>query len=269
MAKELTAERRRRAWVTPEAGEAGRKTGIARANARALALAPLIAEIQTDGVTRPHAIAVALTHRGVPTALGHRSWTGNTVRQVLDRLARLAPSARAEIAVAPKPKRAVKSLIDTNETTLPKVNATTGASQVRLRGKPTAIGIVCQTLSQMRMEGASLHESRAVLAKMVAARNGTTLGDRSWDKTTILQHIRKWLRENPDPNDYRIALTLKEAARKSGIKREMLDIAISCGVLSAHRCGARTLVLQSDLERFVARLGSGARPSIDVAESEA
>ena len=82
--------------VTPRrrAGAAGRKTGIARANARALALAPIIAEIQADGVTRPHAIAAALTDRGVPTALGHRFWTSTQVRQVLDRLARLAPSSR-------------------------------------------------------------------------------------------------------------------------------------------------------------------------------
>ena len=38
----------RRAGATPEAAQAGRKTGIMRANARALALAPIIAEIQAQ-----------------------------------------------------------------------------------------------------------------------------------------------------------------------------------------------------------------------------
>jgi hypothetical protein len=50
---------------------------------------------------------------------------------------------------------------------------------------------------------------------------------------TLLKHVNKWLRENPDPNDYRVALTLKEAARESSIKRAMLDIAIDRGALRA------------------------------------
>jgi hypothetical protein len=86
---------------------------------------------------------------------------------------------------------------------------------------------------------------------MVAARNKRALGDRNWDQTTIVKHVRDWLRDNPNPNDYRVALTLKEAARESGVKRALLDIAIGHGTLRAHNCGARTLVLQSDLQRFV------------------
>jgi hypothetical protein len=104
---------------------------------------------------------------------------------------------------------------------------------------------------QIRTEGSSLRESYALLAKMVAARNNRALGDRSWNETTIVKHVRKWLRENPDPNDYRVALTLKEAARESGVKRTLLDIAVGRGTLRAHKCGARTLILQSDLQRFV------------------
>jgi hypothetical protein len=64
------------------------------------------------------------------------------------------------------------------------------------------------------------------------------------------------LRQNPDPNDYRVALTLKEAALESGVKRTLLDIAIARGTLHAYKCGARTLVLQSDLQRFVTQFSS-------------
>jgi excisionase family DNA binding protein len=242
---------RRRACAPPEAGEAGRKTSIARANARALALAPVIAEIQANGVTRPHAIAMALTHRGVPTVVGHRFWSSGQVRKVLDRLAWLAPSVSAEITVVPNPKRAVIF----SETTSAKIaGKVIISSQASRRGRPTASGIVGQILSQMRMEGASLCEPPTVLTKMVAARNGCALGDRSWDKTTILKHVGNWLHENPDPNDYRIVLTLKEAARDSGIKRALLAIAIGQGTLPAYRYRGRTLIPKSDLQRFVARL---------------
>jgi hypothetical protein len=60
-----------------------------------------------------------------------------------------------------------------------------------------------------------------------------------------VKHVREWLRENPDPNDYRVALTLREAARESRVNRALLDIAIGPGTLRAHKCGARTLILQS------------------------
>jgi excisionase family DNA binding protein len=106
----------------------------------------------------------------------------------------------------------------------------------------------------MRAEGASLHEPHALIAKMVAARNKRALGDRGWNETTIVRHVREWLRGSPDPNDYRVALTLKEAARESGVKRALLDIAIDRGTLRAHKCGARTLILHSDLQRFVTQL---------------
>jgi hypothetical protein len=112
-------------------------------------------------------------------------------------------------------------------------------------------------MTQMRTEGAALHESHRLLAKTIAARYGRDLGDRSWGEASIQNHVSKWLRENPDPNDYRVALTLKEAARESGVKRALLDIAISRGTLRAHKCTARTMILQTDLQRFVAGFFDG------------
>jgi hypothetical protein len=34
----------------------------------------------------------------------------------------------------------------------------------------------------------------------------------------------------------------------------LLDIALARGILRAHKCGARTLILHSDLQRFVTQL---------------
>jgi hypothetical protein len=262
MSKGPPATPRRRAQATPEAAEAGRKTGIMRANARALALAPIIAEIQAHGVTRPHAIAAALTDRGVPTALGCRFWTSSRVREVLDRLDRLGPlkSGSTQSSTSPRPERAVKPLADNSGTILSKTaGKITTFSQARRRGRPTAREIVGQTLTHMRAEGASLREPHALVAKMVAASNNRALGDRSWNETTIVKHVREWMRGNPEPNDYRVALTLKEAARESGVKRTLLDIAIARGTLRAHKCGARTLILHSDLQRFVTQFSRDRR----------
>jgi hypothetical protein len=254
MSKGVPATSRRKPWAPPEVGEAGRKTQTARANARALTLAPIIAEIQANDITRPHAIAAALTDRGVPTARGYRFWRGKDVRVVLDRLARLgSSSASAQSPTGPRPEPAAKPLIEISRTILSNAGKVVTLSKARLRGRPTAREIVGQTLTQMRAEGSSLREPHARLAKMVAARNNRALGDRNWHEITIVNHVSKWLRENPDANDYRVALTLKEAARESRVKRALLDIAIERGMLRAHRCGARTLILQSDLQRFVAQ----------------
>jgi excisionase family DNA binding protein len=241
---------------------AGRKTQVAQANARALTLAPIIAEIQAHDITRPHAIAAALTDRGVPTAQGHRFWRSKDVRRVLERLAQLAPPSAAgtQSPTGPRPEQSAKPVIDISGTIF---SNTAGkvitSSQERRRGRPTAREIVGEILTQMRREGSPLHEPHRVLAKMVAARNNCALGDRSWHEPTIVKHVSKWLSENPDDaNDYRVALTLKEAARVSGVKRALLDIAIDRGTLRAHRCGARTLILHSDLQRFVTQF-SGSR----------
>jgi hypothetical protein len=235
---------------------------IMRANARALALAPIIAEIQAHGVTKPHAIAAALTDRGVPTALGCRFWTSGQVRAVLDRLERLGPpkSASAQSSTSPRPERVVKPLIDISETILSNTaGKVINFSQARRRGRPTAREIVGQILTHMRADGSSLREPHVLLVRVVAARSNRAFGDQSWNEATILRHIRTWLRQNPDPNDYRVALTLKEAARESGVKRTLLDIAIGRGTLQAHKCGARRLILQSDLQRFVMQFSASRR----------
>jgi hypothetical protein len=127
----------------------------------------------------------------------------------------------------------------------------TASSKRRRRGRRSAWEIVGQTLMHMRSEGLSLSEPHTQIAKSVAARNKRVLNDRNWNESTIARHVSKWLRENPDANDYRVALTLQEAARASGLKRALLYIAIGRGTLRAHKCGARALILQSDLRRFL------------------
>ena len=53
---------------------------------------------------------------------------------------------------------------------------------------------------------------------------------------------------------YKLAFTIKEAARASGLSRSFLYIAIGQGVLQARKCGARTLILDTDLRRFLRTL---------------
>jgi hypothetical protein len=74
----------------PEARAAGRKVGIQRADARAIALAPVIADIKASGITTPYAVAAELVRRGIPTARGHRFWGSRQVHDLLTRLDRLA-----------------------------------------------------------------------------------------------------------------------------------------------------------------------------------
>jgi hypothetical protein len=76
--------------ATPQAREAARRACAALADARAAALAPVIAEIRASGITAPYAIAAALTARRIPTARGHRLWGAQTVSGLLNRLDRLA-----------------------------------------------------------------------------------------------------------------------------------------------------------------------------------
>ena len=78
------------AGATPEAREAACRASVARADARAAAFAPVIAEIRASGITTPYAIAAALTERGIPTARGHRFWVAGPVRNLLARLDRLS-----------------------------------------------------------------------------------------------------------------------------------------------------------------------------------
>jgi hypothetical protein len=69
-------------------GEAGRKVLIARADARASQLAPIVAEIRRGGITSWYGIAMELNKRGIPTATGRGIWEPGRVRRVMERLKR-------------------------------------------------------------------------------------------------------------------------------------------------------------------------------------
>jgi hypothetical protein len=49
----------------------------------------------------------------------------------------------------------------------------------------------------------------------------------------------------------KVAFTIKEAARASGLSRSLLYLAIGRGALHARKCGARTVILESDLRQFL------------------
>ena len=70
-------------------GEAGRKSHIARANARALLLAPIGADIRASGISSWYGITMELNKRGVPTATGRGIWEQGQVRRVMERAARI------------------------------------------------------------------------------------------------------------------------------------------------------------------------------------
>ncbi len=67
-------------------GEAGRKVAIARADARASQLAPIVAELRRSGITSWYGIAAELNRRGVPTATGRGIWEPGQVRRVMERI---------------------------------------------------------------------------------------------------------------------------------------------------------------------------------------
>jgi hypothetical protein len=53
---------------------------------------------------------------------------------------------------------------------------------------------------------------------------------------------------------HKVAFTIKEAARASGLSRSLLYLAIGRGELHARKCGARTLILDSHLRKFLRSL---------------
>jgi hypothetical protein len=55
----------------------------------------------------------------------------------------------------------------------------------------------------------------------------------------------------------KLAYSIREAVRASGISRSALYLAIGRGALVAKKCGARTLILDSDLRRFLRSCSSG------------
>jgi hypothetical protein len=76
------------------ARESARKATGGRANDRALALAPILAEIRTSGSPSLYTIGAELMRRGIPTANGNRFWGATQVRNLLKRLDRLAAGGR-------------------------------------------------------------------------------------------------------------------------------------------------------------------------------
>jgi hypothetical protein len=63
------------------------KARVARAAAKAADLAPILRDLQADGITSLNGIAAALNDRGVPTPAGSRHWYASQVSRVLKRLA--------------------------------------------------------------------------------------------------------------------------------------------------------------------------------------
>jgi hypothetical protein len=59
---------------------------------------------------------------------------------------------------------------------------------------------------------------------------------------------------NPTEAQGKLAHTIAEAVRASSISRSALYLAIARGALVAKKCGARTLILDADLKRFLRTL---------------
>jgi DNA invertase Pin-like site-specific DNA recombinase len=76
----------RGAVLTQKARRAGWEARIARADAKAVDLAPIVAELQAAGITSLRGIATELTRRGIPTAGGHGDWQAAQVHRLLARL---------------------------------------------------------------------------------------------------------------------------------------------------------------------------------------
>jgi hypothetical protein len=94
--------------ATPQAREAGWRACAALADARAAALAPVISEIRSSGITSAVCIAAALSARGIPTPRGYRVWRDGTVRKLLDRMDRMAAAGAlgsGAVAMAQEPER--------------------------------------------------------------------------------------------------------------------------------------------------------------------
>jgi hypothetical protein len=70
-----------------QATRTARAARVARADARATDLAPLIAELQAAGVTTLRCIADELNRSGIPTPRGHGAWQAVQVQRLLARMA--------------------------------------------------------------------------------------------------------------------------------------------------------------------------------------
>lgn len=76
----------RGAPLSPSARAAGRAVQSKRADRRASDLAPLVKQLQTEGLRTAAGLALALTERGIPSARGGSRWTATQVIRVLQRL---------------------------------------------------------------------------------------------------------------------------------------------------------------------------------------
>ena len=70
------------------AREVSRRVRQAQADARAVDVAPILAELQAAGVQSLAGLARGLSARGIPTARGAAAWSSVQVSRVLARLAR-------------------------------------------------------------------------------------------------------------------------------------------------------------------------------------
>jgi hypothetical protein len=78
---------------SPAAREAARKALGKLADERAIALAPIIAEIRASGASSLYAIGDALMRRGIHTARGQPFWGASQVRNLLKRQDQLAAAS--------------------------------------------------------------------------------------------------------------------------------------------------------------------------------
>jgi hypothetical protein len=90
-------------FVRSKTGETGREVQIARADARAAQLAPIVAELRRNGITSWYGIAMELNKRGVPTVSGRGIWDPKRLRRVMERPSAAAPDEfrPADQAAAP------------------------------------------------------------------------------------------------------------------------------------------------------------------------
>jgi predicted DNA-binding transcriptional regulator AlpA len=68
--------------------------------------------------------------------------------------------------------------------------------------------------------------------------------------------------QDKQPSLTKIALTIPETVQASGLSRSTIYIAIREGALPARKCGARTVVLDADLRRFLRRLPAFVRKGL-------
>jgi hypothetical protein len=74
----------------------------------------------------------------------------------------------------------------------------------------------------------------------------TSIKDGAPRATTAIEQIAR--------EPIKLAHTIPQAVQASGLSRSMLYLAIGRGELLARKCGARTVILDDDLRRFLSRL---------------